>query len=83
MSSMSALHTQMQSQVSRAPTAAFSQHAGAFNAERQQSVANKPATDSVVISSEARAKLNALDQLQVSNRVLASDPKGTRINIAA
>jgi hypothetical protein len=83
MSSISTLSSQMQSQVSRAPTAAFSKQAGAFNADRQQSVANKPTADSVVISSEARAKLNALDQLQVSNRVLASDPKGTRINIAA
>jgi hypothetical protein len=83
MSSIASISTQMQSQVSRAPTAAFSQHAGAFNTDRQQSVANKPVADSVVISTEARAKMSALDQLQVSNRVIASDPKGTRINIAA
>lgn len=73
----------MQSQVSRAPTASFAQVRGSFSAERQQSVAAKSSSDSVVISTEARAKMSALDQLQVASRVITSDQKGGNVNLCA
>ena len=75
---MSAIATiqSMQSQASRSPTASFAQHQGAFNAQRQTSVANAPTRDSVVISAAARARLSALDQLQTSSRVIAGDDGG-------
>jgi hypothetical protein len=46
-------------------------------------VAAKSSSDSVVISTEARAKMSALDQLQVASRVITSDQKGGNVNLCA
>lgn len=68
---------------SQSPTHAFASARGAFNAQRQLSVMSRSAPDAVVISPEARAQMAALDQLQVSSRVVSTDPKGTRISVFA
>lgn len=82
MSTLSAISS-MQNQASRAPTASFAQHRGAFNAERQTAPAARGGNDSVTVSPEARAKMSALDQLQVASRVIAADPRGGQINLCA
>ena len=82
---MSTLSTisHLNNQISRAPTASFAQVRGSFNAERQTPISAKSSSDSVVISAEARAKMSALDRLQVSSRVITSDQKGGNINLCA
>lgn len=80
MSTLAAIHS-MQAQVSRAPTAHFAQAQGAFAADRAAPVA--PRGDSVVISTEARARMGALQQLQTSSRVISSDQAGTGLSVMA